>query len=153
MSIMIRPLPAKRLIPEILVAGLLVCLIACGIKPVMVGSVTPDVTNAIYDCLQHKVTGLGYLVIDDERLSGFLVADRKTAGGLSQEIFGRSYTDWLKIWVDRPDSVPRKVRVAVSRFKETKVPPNVSALRASEKDFADADSLLSACASGAITKK
>ena len=132
---------------------LLVLAAGCFPHPITFGSTTADATSGIFDCVKQKVTGLGYLVSDDERLSGYLVADRKRESGWSKVVFGRSYTDRLRVTVDRPDSVPRKLIVRVSGFKHTQLVRNSAKSHATDRAFADADSVLTACGRGVLTKK
>lgn len=135
---------------------LLLLAAACGGKPISYFSLTPHPSADAYSCAIQKVNELGYTVTNTSREGGFITADKQTTGAMRKALTGQEYHDQLTVSVfeDTPTQ-KRKIRVtaAATFSKTTLFNTSTSSKNPSDEAMADANTILTACAEGPITRQ
>jgi hypothetical protein len=133
-------------------------LVGCsGGHPISYFALTPQPSPDAYACALRKVNELGYTITNTSKDAGFLTADKQTTGTMHKILTNSEVHDQLTVSVfDDAATQQRKVRVTAGTT-EAKTGllggTSTSAQSPSDSGIADANSVLSACATGPITKQ
>jgi hypothetical protein len=135
----------------------LIAVSACGKSgPVSYLSTTPAPTPDAYACALRKINELGYTVTNTSREAGFISGEKSTTGSLKRALTGSQYASILTVSIfDDPATKARKIRATAgqSRERSNLLTTSKSTEAPSDLGIADANSLLTACAEGTITRQ
>ena len=132
-----------------------ITVVACGGTPISFASVTPQPAADAYACALSKVNELGYTVTNTNKEAGFITADKQKTGALAKALLGSEDHDQLTISVFNDGTTgKRKVRVtaAATSAQSNLFGTKTSAKSPSEEAVADANTLLTACSEGPISR-
>jgi hypothetical protein len=131
-------------------------LAACSSAPISYFALTPQPSDGAYACGLRKVNELGYTVTNTNKEAGFITGDKQTSGALAKAFLGTELHDQITVSVfDDAASNSRKIRVTTGQTEErTNLFGSSKGAKApSTQGVADANSILTACSEGAITKQ
>jgi hypothetical protein len=128
-----------------------------GGHPISYFALTPQPSPDAYTCALRKVNELGYTITNTSKDAGFLTADKQTTGTMHKLLTNGEVHDQLTVSVfDDAATQQRKVRVTAGTTEAKSGllgGTSTSAQSPSDSGIADANSVLSACATGPITKQ